>query len=728
VPLTAFVARTTRTLLWAAVAVVLVGTVPGAAPPPAAAQTGQCGTSPPSNGTGYTPPSNPSSLRSGIRRPGPALLYRKLATSPQLENAGPWRATPIMVSGVRGYRAGEFVYQDFLYDDRALTYPTDPAYAGNAADLVEVRLRLLPDGVGVRLTYNSMIKPELVAATIALGDSVAARPLPHNAGASSRGEVFVTVHGCRGDAVRASDGGALGAVGVATDLRRRQVDVRVPFKVYDPRGRSAFRVRAASGLWDAAAGSYVRPDALKPAFFNVAFREPGAYEGNTWMDASQNAALGSGEISALAATVVVAKLTSGRRDDLRGQPGGMPLKGPMNRILVSHFEPGQGRGNATSGNTDVPCKAPECTYTYSGRLQPYTVVVPDAAPPRTGYPLTVTLHGSGENHNANEHSILTVLANAGRPTLVVAPGGRGPSFWWYGLGAADVYEAWADAAANYHLDPRFVVQSGQSMGGYGAYKLASTYPDLYLAAFPSVGPGAPTADFVPGSDVVTPATGDVWRMFASLRHVPVVSVNAVGDPIVPVTTTGNNMNELEKLGYRYDFYWFGGSTHSDHRYLVPDEYAAFSKTGPIVLNPRRVTYVVNAAVSNPEYGVTADHAYWVSGLRLADKAAALGTVDVTSRAFPRGDPDTGVQETSPGVMLQDVQPYERVRRRWGSARAASPGDALDIKATNIASVTVDVDRAGLSCHAKVNVTSDVPLTVHLVGTGCRRTLQMRPRG
>jgi hypothetical protein len=40
--------------------------------------------------------------------------------------------------------------------------------------------------------------------------------------------------------------------------------------------------------------------------------------------------------------------------------------------------------------------------------------------------------------------------------------------------------------------------------------------------------------------------------------------------------------------------------------------------------------------------------------------------------------------------------------------------------TNISNVTVNVERARLNCHAKVNVTSDGPATVGLAG--CDRTI------
>src|SRR4051812_3683927 len=60
-------------------------------------------------------------------RPGPDVLYAPPATALQLANGGIWQAPPILVSGATAYRDGEFLYQDFLYDDRgagdAAVYP-----------------------------------------------------------------------------------------------------------------------------------------------------------------------------------------------------------------------------------------------------------------------------------------------------------------------------------------------------------------------------------------------------------------------------------------------------------------------------------------------------------------------------------------------------------------------------------------------------------------------------
>src|SRR3954449_8691217 len=138
------------------------------------------------------------SVPSGAR-PGPDLLYAPPPDAPQLQNAGVWKAPPIMVSGAEAYRGGEFLYQDFLFDDHGatgsaddpndpfnqvenmfspkhgtLSYPTDTAtFANNAADLVELRVKALADSTAFRVTLNTLKAPNRAAFTIALGDSSA---------------------------------------------------------------------------------------------------------------------------------------------------------------------------------------------------------------------------------------------------------------------------------------------------------------------------------------------------------------------------------------------------------------------------------------------------------------------------------------------------------------------------------------------------------------------------
>ncbi len=60
-------------------------------------------------------------------KPGPKILYAKPKTAPQLKNEGIWRAKPILISGTSAYRKGEFLYQDYIYDDMGAKGRFDPA-------------------------------------------------------------------------------------------------------------------------------------------------------------------------------------------------------------------------------------------------------------------------------------------------------------------------------------------------------------------------------------------------------------------------------------------------------------------------------------------------------------------------------------------------------------------------------------------------------------------------
>src|SRR5437763_828211 len=230
-----------------------------------------------------------SSLYSGPDpRPGPDVLYGAPAVAPQLENVGVWSAAPILVSGASAYRSGEFLYQDFLYDDHGAaeapdptdpkgggnlfskpdgtyTYPSNPAYANDAADLVELRVKPLADSTAFRLTFNTMKDPSLIASTIAIGGTPGASlPFPDGANVRAPADLFLTVHPAGGrmvaDLVHAAGLAPAGgpAPTVTVDTAHRQIEVRVPHASWDP-GRSTVRLAAGAGLWDAAAGRYLAP-------------------------------------------------------------------------------------------------------------------------------------------------------------------------------------------------------------------------------------------------------------------------------------------------------------------------------------------------------------------------------------------------------------------------------------------------------------------------------------
>lgn len=144
------------------------------------------------DGHGRNPKQDRRSRKDGSPLPGPPVLYEPLADAPQLENTDPWEADPLMVSGTDAYVDGEYLFQDFIYDDYGATTattptppaphpdshdfspmtgdvvsPTDPIYANNAADLLEFRTQLTDQGIAYRITLNTMKAPDL--AGIAIG-------------------------------------------------------------------------------------------------------------------------------------------------------------------------------------------------------------------------------------------------------------------------------------------------------------------------------------------------------------------------------------------------------------------------------------------------------------------------------------------------------------------------------------------------------------------------------
>jgi predicted esterase len=705
------------------------------------------------------------------------MLYRKPAKAPQLSNHGIWHAKPILISGASAYRRGEFLYQDYLYDDHGAkgasrdpndprsgggsdpsggdtfsapngtyTYPTASKYANNAADLVEMRVKPRSRATAFRITLNTMKRPSLAATTIAIGSSKQPAQFPDGANASAPAHLFLTVHGHHAELVSAATGKKVGpAPKVKVSKRRHQIQVLVPHRAWNPRRRTV-RLAAGVGLWDPSGHDYLIPgaaaDATHPggaaglshptAFFNVAFRysEPWqhpfpptsvASDPAWWRDRDQGHALRTGDLSPFHAAVDFGKLRRGVTDNMRGKPGGVPAGGPMDRILASHFETQQGAEYAKQ------CGEPtDCQGELRGNLQPYAIYVPKGGPPEGGYGMTLLLHSLGANYNQfGDTRNQSQLGDRGSGSIVITPEGRGPDGWYYGHAGADTFEVWADVAKRFHLNPSWTAISGYSMGGYGTYKFATQYPDLFARANPVVGPPGlgiwvPPNPPVPGGDA-----SNTNRMLASVRNIPFLIWDGTEDELVPVAGATEQADTFDKLGYRYVYDLF---TSADHLALAGnDEYAPAAKflgTHRVRRNPAHVSYVVNPTMDFPSAGTVADHAYWLSGLKLRNGGGAspLGTVNARSDAFGRADPPVGRTQRSVGTLTGGnlgTMPYVQQSQAWGKAPRTPHADVLHLDVRNLSRVVVHPQRASLGCHAKLDVKTDGPLRVSLAG--CHRS-------
>jgi hypothetical protein len=686
-------------------------------------------------------------VKSG-HRPGPDVLYEKPARAPELSNAKPFRAKPILISGATAYRKGEFLYQDWLFDSHgasggedpedpfavdaftfspkagAYTYPDDPAYANSAADLVELRVKPVHRATLFRVTLN-VLHPDS-AFTIALGGSDGARPWPHDAGVSSPAERFLTVHGKTVEGIP----GATAKV----DARRKQVTVRVPRAAWNP-GRSTVRMAAGAGLWgdDGYLAPAVTRSESSPGgagtssarLFNMAFRgddEPwpdfhsipagvtiadaaagAAYLGSWWREKAQADTLAAGDVSKFSVEVDFGKLARRETDNSR-----VPKSGPMNRVFASHRVYGEGidytklcGGIAAAGGDFTPCTGP-----LVGRLQPYALYVPKKPPPARGYGFVLLMHSLSANYNQYSGTRnQSQLGERGNGSLVATPAGRGPDGFYRDIAEADSFEVWADLARRYKLDPSLVVASGYSMGGIGTFRMLSRWPDLFARGFAVVGRGDPDENL------------------ASLRHTPVLMWNAVADELVNVESYEATVRELERLGLRFVSWVF---LTADHLTLATsDQYAPGADwlgTHRVVRNPAHVTYVVDPETNSPRAGSVADHAYWLSGLTVKE-GADRGTIDVRSLGFGRGDPPVGEVENGAGSVdggTRGPMPYVSQSLDWGQTPAEDRRDKLIVKATDVATATVDAKRARVSCRPEVDLSQAPGLKLRIDCRGLRR--------
>lgn len=695
----------------------------------------------------------PSSLPA--RDAGPPLLHRAAPDVPELQNRRPWKARPLLVSGTDAFRAGEYVHQDHLVDDRGadtvpfgnviktdkpdptstgdiaastggdVRYPRAERYAGNNADIAEVRLRPAGDrrSVLVRVTFRTAVVPDATVFTLGIDSDRsggAPVPWPRGAGIATPGlDRIATVWGTGGE-LQQADGATTPLRGVTFDLARNQLTFRLPL------APGHWRMVGGAGLWDGdsyvpvpaataptatapASGSPVRgaPGVLDLAF---SFDEPieklptGEFTtfpgtGN-WLDERQAKALGAGTSGTAAADV---DLRSARRSRFLHAPGRLQA-----RVLGSGLKVHEG----------VRDTFPE----IGSNLVPYLLVRPagigTAARPA---PLTFALHSFGGTylqHAVFSPNLLTQLGDE-RGSVVVTPSSRSLGGGYAAEAEADVFEVWADVARRVRLDPVRTAINGYSMGGFGAYRLAAAYPDLFARAFTGVGPAGSS---VPGSE-------------RNVRWVPFLNWVAAADELVTYDRARAAQDRMVQAGMRSQFWTFAG----EHFTLaILDEWGEgqrFLGDARVVRDPWRVSYLFDPEDHRRDLGLSRTGAYWVDGL---EARVRTGTASVDARSLVSGERDApvvpaggvkvGVGGFPHGVRGGDGVPAPPLAiegQDWGPAPRVAPERTLEVDLRGATAVRVDLRRAGFGGRAPVAValTTDGPAVLRT--TAGRRCVAAR---
>jgi len=711
-------------------------------------------TSPPADRGKAGRPDRLESAEAASPLPGPSVLYDEPVTAPQFQTTGIWEADSTRVSGTEAYVDGEYLYQGWAYDDYGastsvaatppdhdpdynefgamsgdIVYPTDQdVYAGNAGDLLEFRAQPRGDSVVYRLTLTTMTASDVAGIAIGIDRGDGSRTdWGYGLGElEAPVEDVIVVNGEYAE----FDGKEIDA---SVDLERNQIEVEIPLSP----GEETWRHYLVTGLYDRDMNAFkqvqnqpseTHPGGANgqnpPPVFDVGFRtfdqEPmggtntrfvDAQDGRLnpdegvseveetaevdsrgsgfghWREHAQAKALSDRDISQFYADIDFGKLQRGVTER------NVPETGYLNLLYSSRYDLGDGVDNNV----------------LLGRVQPYTLYIPegyDGAPA----PLHFVLPGSTSTYNIVGTLMPNMLNELGdnRGAMILSPEARGPERPFFDEAELDVFEALNDAINRFSVDLTKLTISGYSRGGYGTYKLASHYPDLFSRAFSIVGTSG--AGQLAGSN-----RPDVTPIADNLRHVPLLMWAGMADELVPYPIIAQYQQRLQELEYRHRLDTFPDYDH--FRFGIEDEWSPareFLGVSTRETQPRRITYRSIPGTYNEKFDLIHDHAYWISDIDVSE-GADQGLVDVVSEAVSERSPNPTAFYTA----ARQPTPNHRRGVRWRSGLTDSvTRNRLELELTNLDSLTVWAEEANLdtSREIEIAVETNQPTTVTLAGS------------
>lgn len=644
------------------------------------------------------------------------LAVAALGAPPAGAVAHPWIGEPTLISGTSRYDRGEWIYTDFVYDDYGadtipagqpnvvtlastsgdFRYPAGAAFAGNAADIVEVRVRVAPNGTDleVRVLLQTIVDPSVVALRVV---------------ANGTESIVTAANAVIDPAANTVTFTLPGAAATGT------VNLNIGAGLHD--GQGGLRA-GAPGTARATPQAFTTGGPTGARLFDLAFNTHAIEgRGGAWNEDVQSDALHAGDLAPFSQSIDISLLQEGTTTDVPLKPG----------YFVRIFDSRQELGEGMAGSFPQ----------YRGNWQPYAVWVPDGYNGLAAVPLFLNLHSLSVHHNqyrggsSPSYRTMYEQLDEGIGAVVVTPLGRGPDGWYEDAGLVDTLEVWADALANYNTDRDRLFVGGYSMGGYGTYRLSTLMPDSFASAVSIVGPPANGIWAYPLPPTGGEANPDNTRpQLENTRHVPFWITQGVADELVPVAGVVHQARRLAELGHEYRLAVHPAADHLS--FVFQDDWSRevswFTSHAERVKNPDRVTLKVRPAswatdgnaeilshltVLTDLVGARLDGAYWVGDVAVAPGPDVTGVVDLASGGVTTRQ--TGVAEIatvgtngpSPHVLTGQDQ-------LWASFASA---DTLSGRLSNVTALTVDVGRAGLSNAPTVAVVSDTPTTIRFVRDG-----------
>lgn len=197
---------------------------------------------------------------------------------------------------------------------------------------------------------------------------------------------------------------------------------------------------------------------------------------------------------------------------------------------------------------------------------PFRFFLPEGAPPSTGWPLLLALHGAGERGNdgcrPSESGLGPFVCEHSDwfPGIVVFPQAPEGS-WWKGSAAvaarASIESIWRDVP----VDRDRLSLVGLSMGGYGVLDFALLDPQPY-AALVAVCGGVIAPPQFPGMSADLQGDDPYFETAQRLAGLPVRLYHGSDDPIIPVTESRRLHEAFERAGSSICYVEFPGCGHN----------------------------------------------------------------------------------------------------------------------------------------------------------------------
>lgn len=654
----------------------------------------------------------------------PGLPPAAYVPEPALPAAAGWDLPDAFprTSGTGRLAHGAVYWSDFLYDDHgavgnptagqaaygtyttpsgSYTYPEGPD-ANNGADILRVAIAKVPGATRWRVDWNTLADP-IAGFLLDAREGGADEAL----GLTAPGTDHVLTVTKR----RALLDGRT-ELPVTVDTIARTFVVEIPDGTLPAGG--TWKVRMVSGRstpTDEFAEVTLDHGALpgQPPVYNVAFRTHEQEPLGGWREAAQAKALQSGDITPFALDV------DWRRLAAKETTPALAPRGVSDHWYVSAHEFGEG----------VLLSSEQVRAKFLGRVQPYSVYVPEALDLSKPVALTFLLHSFSTNYTQyqDKPELLQALCDD-RGSICVTPLGRGPDGFNALEAELDLWELVNRVGRSVQVDWERTALWGFSMGAVGVYRLTATYPDVFAAGAVLAGgaAGGGTRPVMGGPDVASASPDlNTTPLLGNLRGVPLFIGQGALDELNPLLGSIEPPTRLDELGYRYRWQLYPAEAHTpmglkdgfedSARYL-----GTTRRSDPC---PRDVTYAWWPALDRPDLGIGTVGAYWIRNLEATRTApGALASVRATSHA--RATPDPVVVRTRTVEPTADLSPAYVQEITWRAGDGAPVlKRQLDLTLDNVAHLTVSATCAGLggTAPATLVVDTSTQTVIDVVGRG-----------